>query len=160
MAAETVSLLARLQADQAAARRAQDKDRVMLLGMVISELKNREIELRRDATDEDTVDVVRKGIKRRRESVDLYRKAARDDLADKEQREVSALEGYLPAQVDSEVVRAAVRAAIAGGAANVGAVMARVMPAFKGRVDGTSINAIAREEIARGDVARGDVARD
>ncbi len=126
----------------------------MLLGMVISELKNREIELRRDATDEDTVDVVRKGIKRRRESVDLYRKAARDDLADKEQREVSALEGYLPAQVDPEVVRAAVRAAIVGGAANVGAVMARVMPEFKGRVDGTTINAIAREEIARGDVAR------
>lgn len=154
MAAETVSLLARLQADQAAARRAQDKDRVMLLGMVISELKNREIELRRDATDDDTVDVVRKGIKRRRESVDLYRKAARDDLADKEQREVSALEGYLPAQVDPEVVRAAVRAAIVGGAANVGAVMARVMPEFKGRVDGTTINAIAREEIARGDVAR------
>lgn len=126
----------------------------MLLGMVISELKNREIELRRDATDDDTVDVVRKGIKRRRESVDLYRKAARDDLADKEQREVSALEGYLPAQVDPEVVRAAVRAAIVGGAANVGAVMARVMPEFKGRVDGTTINAIAREEIARGDVAR------
>ena len=126
----------------------------MLLGMVISELKNREIELRRDATDEDTVDVVRKGIKRRRESVDLYRKAARDDLADKEQREVTALEGYLPAQIDPAVVRAAVRAAIVGGAANVGAVMARVMPDFKGRVDGTTINAIAREEIARGDVAR------
>ena len=132
----------------------------MLLGMVISELKNREIELRRDATDDDTVDVVRKGIKRRRESVELYRKAARDDLADKEQREVSALEGYLPAQVDPEVVRAAVRAAIVGGAANVGAVMARVMPEFKGRVDGTTINAIAREEIAREEIARGDVARD
>ncbi len=132
----------------------------MLLGMVISELKNREIELRRDATDEDTVDVVRKGIKRRRESVDLYRKAARDDLADKEQREVSALEDYLPAPVDPEVVRAAVRAAIVGGAANLGVVMARVMPEFKGRVDGTTINAIAREEIARGDAARGDAARD
>ena len=132
----------------------------MLLGMVISELKNREIELRRDATDEDTVDVVRKGIKRRRESVDLYRKAARDDLADKEQREVNALEGYLPAQVDPELVRAAVRAAIAGGGAHVGAVMARVMPEFKGRVDGTTINTIAREEIAREEIAREEIARE
>ncbi len=151
MAAEGATLLARLQADQAAARRAQDKDRVMLFGMVISELKNREIELRRDATDDDTVDVIRKAIKKRRESVDLYRKAGRDDLADKEQGEASALEAYLPAQVDPQAIRAAVKAAIAGGAANVGAVMARVMPEFKGRADGTTINAIVREELqARG----------
>ncbi|MEQ1693696.1 MAG: GatB/YqeY domain-containing protein, partial [Gemmatimonas sp.] len=132
MAAEDVTLLARLQADQAAARRAQQKDHVMLLGMVISELKNREIELRRDATNDDTVDVIRKGIKRRRESVDVYRQAGRADLADKEQREVDALEGYLPAQVDSDEIRTAVRAAVANGAANIGAVMAQVMPAFKG----------------------------
>lgn len=150
MVAEGVSLLARLQADQAAARRAQSKDLVMLFGMVISEIKNREIELRRDVTDDDAVDVVRKGIKRRRESVDVYRTAGRDDLASKEQQEVDALLGYLPAAVDPEAIRAAVRLAMAGGAVNIGAVMARVMPAFKGRVDGAVINAIAREEVARG----------
>lgn len=150
MAAESPALLARLQTDQAAARRAQEKDRVMLLGMVISELKNREIELRRDATDDDIIDVIRKGIKKRRESVDLYRKAGRDDLADKEQTEVQLLEAYLPASIDPEEIRAAVRAAIAGGAANVGAVMGKVMPQFKGRADGTVINTIVREEIARG----------
>ena len=151
MAAEGNSLLARLQADQVAARRAQEKDRVMLFGMVISEVKNREIELKRDATDEDTVDVIRKALKKRRESVDLYRKAGRDDLADKEQGEASVLEAYLPAQVDPEAIRAAVKAAIASGAANVGAVMARVMPEFKGRADGNTINAIVREELqARG----------
>jgi uncharacterized protein len=117
---------------------------------VISELKNREIELRRDATDDDIIDVIRKGIKKRRESVDLYRKAGRDDLADKEQTEVQLLEAYLPASIDPEEIRAAVRAAIAGGAANVGAVMGKVMPQFKGRADGTVINTIVREEIARG----------
>ena len=147
MAAEGTTLLARLQADQVTARKAQDKDRVMLYGMVISELKNREIELKRDATDDDTVDVIRKAIKKRRESVDLYRKAGRTDLADKEQGEVDALETYLPAQVDPEAIRAAVKAAIAGGAANVGAVMGRVMPEFKGRADGNTINAIVREEL-------------
>ncbi len=151
MAAEGTTLLARLQADQVSARKAQDKDRVMLYGMVISEVKNREIELKRDATDDDTVDVIRKAIKKRRESVDLYRKAGRNDLADKEQGEVNSLEPYLPAQVDPEAIRAAVKAAIAGGAANVGAVMGRVMPEFKGRADGNTINAIVREELqARG----------
>ena len=150
MAGGGMTLLARLQADQTAARRAQDKDRILLLGMVISELKNREIELRRDATDDDTADVIRKAIKKRRESVDMYRKGGRDDLADKEHGEATALEGYLPAQVDPEAIRAAVRAAIAGGASNIGAVMGQVMPAFKGRADGNVINAIVREELARG----------
>jgi uncharacterized protein YqeY len=148
--ASGTSLLARLQADQAAARREQQKERVMLLGMMVSEVKNREIELRRDVTDDDVLDVIRKGVKKRRESVDLYAKAGRADLQSKEQQEISMLEAYLPAQVDPAEVRAAVLAAITGGATNVGAVMARVMPVFKGRVDGSLINAIAREELARG----------
>lgn len=143
------TLLARLQSDQASARREQQKDRVMLLGMIVSEVKNREIEMRRDATDDDVIEVIRKGIKKRRESVEMYARAGRVDLQEKEQQEVVLLEVYLPAQVDPAEVRAAVQAAIAAGATNVGAVMARVMPAFKGRVDGSVINAIAREELAR-----------
>jgi len=149
VAGESDSLLARLQADQAAARRAQDKGRVLLLGMVISELKNREIELRRDATDDDTTDVIRKAIKKRRESVELYRQAGRTELADKEQAEATALEAYLPAQLDPEEIRAAVRAAIAGGASAIGAVMGKVLPVFKGRAEGSTINTIVREELAR-----------
>ena len=149
MDASGSTLLARLQGDQAAARREQQKDRVMLLGMIVSEVRNREIELRRGATDDDVIDVIRKGIKKRRESVELYAKAGRTDLQDKEQQEVTLLEVYLPAQVDPAEVRAAVQQAIAAGAANVGAVMARVMPAFKGRVDGSVINTVAREELAR-----------
>ena len=78
------SLLARLQREQADARREQLKDHVMLLGMIISEVKNREIEVRRDATDDDVIDVIRKGIKRRRESVEMYAKAGRTDLSEKE----------------------------------------------------------------------------
>jgi uncharacterized protein YqeY len=143
------TLLARLQGDQATARREQQKDRVMLLGMIVSEVKNREIELRRELTDDDVIDVIRKGIKKRRESVEMYAKGGRSDLQEKEQDEVTLLEVYLPAPVDPAEVRAAVQAAVASGAANVGAVMARVMPAFKGRVDGSVINAIAREELAR-----------
>ena len=148
MTAEGVTLLARLQADQAAARRAQDKNRVLLLGMMISEIKNREIELKRDASDDDIVDVVRKAIKKRKESVLVYGKANRTDLADKEQAEAETLDAYLPAQVDPEELRVAVREAISAGAANVGAVMAKVMPLFKGRADGGTINAIARDELA------------
>ncbi len=148
MDAGSGSLLARLQGDQATARREQHKERVLLLGMVIAETKNREIELRREVTDDDVLDVIRKGIKKRRESVELYAQAGRADLLEKEQQEIRLLDVYLPPQVDPAEIRAAVDAAIVGGAANVGAVMARVMPAFKGRVDGGVINAIAREALA------------
>lgn len=144
------SLLLRLQRDQASARREQLKDRVLLLGMIISDVKYRELELRRDATDDDVIDVIRKGIKKRRESVALYGKAGRTDLLEKEQSEVTALEVYLPAEVDPEALRVAVRVAMQDGAANIGAVMAKVMPQFKGRVEGGTINAIVREELARG----------
>ncbi|HCT57179.1 MAG TPA: glutamyl-tRNA amidotransferase [Gemmatimonas aurantiaca] len=146
--ASGASLLARLQSDQAAARREQLKDRVLLLGMVIAEVKYRELELSRPIADDDVVEVIRKGIKKRRESVEMYSKAGRTDLLEKEQQEVAMLEAYLPPQVDPAEIRAAVVAAIAAGANNVGAVMGRVMPAYKGRVDGGVINAIAREELA------------
>ena len=148
MTAENASLLSRLQSDQANARRAQDKDLVMLLGMVISEVKNREIELRRDITDVESVEVVQKSIKKRKEAVSVYDKAHRPDLSAKEQSEATALEKYLPPQVDAEELRTAITAAVEGGAANVGAVMAKVMPQFKGRADGSAINAIAREVLA------------
>ena len=94
------------------------------------------------------IDVIRRGIKKRRESIELYDKAGRAELAAKERMEVAMLEKYLPAQVNPDELRAAVRAAIAAGANNVGAVMGKVMPQFKGRAEGSAINAIAREELA------------
>ncbi|MEO7998809.1 MAG: GatB/YqeY domain-containing protein [Gemmatimonadaceae bacterium] len=144
------TMLPRLQADQANARRSGDKDLVLLLGMLISEIKNREIELRRDINDEESVDVLRKAIKRRKEAVTLYENASRTDLATKEQAEATSLEKYLPPQANTDELRAAIVAAVAGGAANVGAVMAKVMPQFKGKADGGTINALAREVLAAG----------
>jgi uncharacterized protein YqeY len=142
-------LLARLQGDLNSARKSQDKAGTLLLSTVLSEIKNKKIELRRDPTDADVIDVIRKSIKRRRESVEMYTKGNRQDLADKETSEAAALEKYLPAQVSDEELRAAVRAAIAGGATQIGAVMGKVLPQFKGRAEGGTINAIAREELGK-----------
>jgi len=142
-------LLARLQQDLNTARKAQDKGRVTLLGTIISEIKNREIELKRDLTDDDVIDVIRRGIKRRRESIELYDKGARADLAATERSEVEALGAYMPAAVGDDEIRSAVRAAIGGGATNVGAVMGKVMSQFKGRAEGGTINAIVREELSK-----------
>ena len=142
-------LAAHLQNELNAARKAQDKPRTLLLGTIVADVKNRRIELRRDPTDEEVVDVVRKGIKRRRESVEMYAGAGRDELAAKEREEIAMLEGFLPPAVSDVELRAAVREAIAAGAGTIGAVMGKVLPQFKGRAEGSVINAIAREELAR-----------
>jgi len=142
------SLLSRLQTELTAARKAQDKPVLLLVSTTIAEVRNREIEVNRPLTDDDVIEVIRRGIKKRRESIELYEKGGRDELAAKERAEVGMLDKYLPAQISPDEIRAAVRAAIAAGANNVGAVMGKVMPQLKGRADGSAINAIAREELA------------
>jgi uncharacterized protein YqeY len=142
------ALFTRMQDELNASRKAQDKSRTLLLSTIISDVKNKKIELMRELTDDDVVDVVRKGIKRRRESIEMYDKANRPELAEKERAEATALEAFLPAGVSEDELRAAVRAAIAGGASNIGAVMGKVLPQFKGRAEGGTINAIARAELA------------
>ena len=137
-----------LQSDLNAARKAQDKARVLVLSTIFSDVKNKKIEVRRDLTDDEVIDVLRKGIKRRRESIEMYT-GKRDDLAAKERDEVAILETYLPAAVSDDELRTAVRAAIASGASQIGAVMGKVLPQFKGRAEGSSINAIAREELGK-----------
>jgi uncharacterized protein len=96
------ALLSRLQTELNSARKAQDKQRTLLLSTTISEVRNRELELTRPLTDDDVVDVVRRGIKKRRESIEMYEKGSRMELADKERVEVAMLEQFLPAQASPD----------------------------------------------------------
>src|SRR3954464_9459476 len=90
------NLASTLRAALNAARKAQDKERTLVLGTIIASLKNREIELRRPATDDEVVDVLRKGIKIRREAVEQYTAASRPELAGVEQAQINVLEEFLP----------------------------------------------------------------
>ena len=139
-----------LRAAMNAARKAQDKDRTLVLGTILANLKNREIDLRRPATDEEVVEVLRKGIKIRREAIEQYQAGGRTDLADVEQAQIRVLEEFLPPAVDPEEIRAAVREVIAGGAKDLGKVMGQIVPRYKGRADGKLINQIVREELQAG----------
>ena len=131
-----------------AARKNRDSDRTLLYSTLLSEFGNREIELGHALRDAEALDVVRRGIKRRRESVEAFTKAGRTELADREAAELRELEQYLPPAIGEDEIRAAVQAAIAGGARDLGALMGKIMPAFKGRADGKLINQIAREGLA------------
>lgn len=149
MSDSTSSPLAeRLRQELNRARKEQDRARTLLLGTILSDVRNLEIDQRRSASDDDVMDVVRRGIKRRRESAEMYDSGGRDELAARERSEVTVLETFLPAQVSDDELRAAIREVIAAGATNIGAVMGKVLPRFKGRADGSRVSGIAREELA------------
>lgn len=139
-----------LQQELNAARRAQNKLRTMVIGTTLAGIKNREIELKRPLADEDIIEVLRRGIKTRRESVEQYGKGGRKDLADQEAAEIEILQQFLPPEVDPAEIRAAVKQVIAAGIRDPGKVMGQVMPQFKGRADGKTINQIVREELQAG----------
>jgi uncharacterized protein len=139
-----------LRAALNAARKSQQKDRTLVLGTILANLKNREIELGRDPTNDEVVEVIRKGIKIRREAHEQFTGAGRTDLADVELGQMRILEEFLPPAVDPAEIRAAARAAIAAGAKDLGKVMGALMPKFKGRADGKLINQIVREELQAG----------
>ena len=138
------------------AMKAGDKPRVGALRLVQSALKNRDIELRGTAApaDDDAVvtEVLQKMIKQRRESIDMYRKGGRDELADAEAAEVAVIEEFLPSQMSDEEIGAAIEAIVAEtGAASVkdmGRVMAVMKERHAGKLDMAKASAMVRARLS------------
>ena len=132
-----------LKAAQVAAMKTGDKDRLAAIRLILSTLKNRDIELRGNdkAPDDDTivVEVMQKMIKQRRESIAMYQQGGRQELADAEQGEVAVIESFLPRQMDETEARAAIDAIVAeSGAASLkdlGRVMALVKERHASELD-------------------------
>src|SRR5260370_37959151 len=98
------------------ARKLRDQGRTLLLSTILADIKNREFELQHAPSDDEVADVVRRGIKRRREAAEQDTAAGRADRAALELAEGQALEAVLPAAVEGEEVRRAVPAGVGGGA--------------------------------------------
>jgi uncharacterized protein YqeY len=141
MAAAT--LKDRIRDDMNAARRRQDRDRARLLSTILSDIRNREIEVGHELGDDEVVEVLARAIKLRNEAAEQM--TSRPELAEKERREVEVLRGYMPPQLEEEEIRRFVIEAVEAGAANIGAVMGRVMPKLRGRAEGREVNRIAHE---------------
>jgi uncharacterized protein YqeY len=144
------STIDRLNADLKEAMKARDAERTSTLRMAISAMQYRTIERNADLSDEEQLDVLRKQVKQRDDSIEEYTKAARADLAEKEQRERTILETYLPARMSADDLRKQVRALIAPLAsdAKFGDAMKVVMAALKDKADGKSIQEAVRAEMA------------
>lgn len=141
-----MEILERLKADTGTALKAGDRERVGALRMLSAALQQADKDQGEGA---DHVAVLQRERKRRLESVETYRDAGRDDLAEGEQREAELIESYLPAQLSDEELHAIVGDAVAQLGADsprdMGKVMSAVMPKVAGRADGKRISAVAKE---------------
>jgi uncharacterized protein YqeY len=143
---------ARIESDYLVAMKARDELTVGVLRMLKAAAKMRQVELRRPLTDDEFFDVIAKQVKQRRESIDLFAKANRADLVDKEERELGVLSAYLPAPLTDDELAAAVNAAVAELAAStmkdMGKVVQSVLAAHKGRVDGKRVSDAVKARLA------------
>jgi len=141
------SLKATIRNDLNNARRDRDRLKTTVYSTFLSEIRNREIEVGKEVTDDDVRALLTTAIKRRREAVEQMRAGGREELAAKEEQEAELLKAYLPPELGEAEVRTIVRAAIAAGAADLGGVMKAVIPKVRGQFDGKELNRIAREEL-------------
>ncbi|RMG59390.1 MAG: GatB/YqeY domain-containing protein [Deltaproteobacteria bacterium] len=143
-----MSLLEKIREDMKSATKSRDLVALSALRMALSALKNREIELRKELDDAEVVRVISSLIKQRKESIELYEKGEREDLAEKERKEIEVLQKYLPPELSREELEKIVRETISEvGAASVkemGKVMKAVMPKVAGRADGKVVSEMVR----------------
>ncbi len=137
---------------QAMKDREDGKIRLSVIRMIRSSIKNVEIDEKKELSEEETLGIIAKELKMRRDSLAEFEKAKRDDLAEYAKQEIKILMQYLPQQLSSEELKAIIAEAIskvgAVSAKEMGKVMAAVMPQVKGRADGKIINTIVREMLA------------
>lgn len=143
-----------IQSDMTTAMKARDTEKVATLRMVIAAIRNARVAGGRsgDVTDEEVRDLLTREAKKRSEAADAYAAAGRDELAEKERRELDVIRRYLPEQLSEDELRAVVDESIAEtgaiGPGDIGKVMSVVMPKVKGRADGKQVNAMVRERLA------------
>ncbi len=138
-------LKARLRSDLVVVRKARNRLGTVVLTTLLSEVRNREIEVGEDLDDEGIQVIVVKAIKQRRDAAEQMLEAGRPELAEKETEEATLLQVYLPPALSEGEVQALVQEAIDSGATEMGAVMSRIMPEIRGRFDGKEANRIVRE---------------
>lgn len=139
-------------ADLKDAMRARDERRRSVLRMTLASLRNAEIAAGHGLDDAEAMGVLAKEAKRRRESIEEFRKAGRDDLVEKETAELALLSPYLPQQLSREEIQTAARQIVqetgASGLKDIGKVMPVLMQQFQGRADGREVSEVVRELLA------------
>lgn len=147
-----MTLKENISADLISAMKAGDVVRRGTLRMVDSMIKNAEIEKKKKEeglADAEVVEVLSRAVKQRRDSVEQYEKGGRQDLADKEKKEIEIISGYLPEQLGEDKIREVIKEVITqtgtSSKADMGKVMGQAMGKLKGQADGNAVKKIVEE---------------
>ncbi|MBQ6656186.1 MAG: GatB/YqeY domain-containing protein [Ottowia sp.] len=147
-----MNLAERINEDMKAAMRAKDSARLDAIRMLRAAIKQKEVDGRTTLDDAGIVAVIDKLAKQRRDSIDAFRKAGRQDLVDKESAELALLESYLPARLSADEVAAEVQALLAelgaAGPADMGRAMGAAKARFAGRADMGAVSAAVKAALA------------
>ncbi len=139
-----MGLSERLSEDMKQAMKSQDKFRLSVIRMMRSSVKNVEIDQKKTLNDSEVLDILNRELKQRKDALQEFEKAGREDLAEKMKAEIAVIVEYLPQQLTQEEIREIVEQTIretgAASKADMGKVMSALMPKVKGRADGRMVN--------------------
>ena len=143
-----MSLLKNITDEMYLSMKSGDKEKANTLRTLISKLKDQQIKLRKDISDEEALKIIKTLVKQRKESAEIYSKAGREELAEKENFEISILGNYLPKLMSEEDILSLIKKIVdetnAKDLSDIGKVMPLVMQRGKGKVDGKIANRILR----------------
>lgn len=146
-----MSLSERLNDDMKQAMRDKDKFKLTVIRIIRSAIKNVEIDQRKELTDDEVLTILNREVKQRRDSLQDFEKAGRDDLVEKINLELAIISEYLPQQLSEEEIKSIVQQTIqevgASTKAEIGKVMGALMPKVKGRADGKIVNQIVQQSL-------------
>ncbi len=146
-----MSLLQKISEDIKSAQKSGQTERLEALRFVSAQLHNREIEKRGqgagELTDEDVLQVLQKEAKKRKEAIELFRRGGREDLAQKDEKDMKIIGEYLPPAVTREEIESAVDEIISAGEKNFNLVMKAAMQRFGGRADGKEVSAVVKAKL-------------
>jgi uncharacterized protein YqeY len=147
-----MSLLKQLQTDMITAMKNRDKDTLAVVRMLKASVQNAQIEAGHDLTPDEEVAVMSREYKQRKESLEEFQKAGRQDLIDKTNNELKVVEKYMPKQLSADDVKKIVTETVQQvGAASMkdfGKVMGAVMPKVKGQADGKLVNQTVKDTLS------------
>ncbi|WP_374585698.1 GatB/YqeY domain-containing protein [Pseudoduganella sp.] len=146
-----MSLKAQISEDMKAAMRAKEAGKLATIRLILAEIKRKEVDEQIEVNDAQTVAIVEKMIKQRKDSITQFEAGGRADLADIEKAELEVLVAYMPAGLSDDEIAAEVKAAVAesgaAGPADMGKVMAVLKPKLAGRADMTAVSALVKKAL-------------
>jgi len=146
-----MTLKERLQKELVEAMRARDTLKVDVIRLLRNSIRQKEIELKKELSDDDVIKILSNAAKQRRESIKAYEAGKREELVEREKRELDIIESYLPEKLSQEelikIVEDVIKEVGASSLRDLGKVMPKVMAKVKGRADGSEVQAIVRSKL-------------